>query len=326
MQAKPIAKSILLVGVALFVLGIVLGLVAFLQGPPDPQPTERTLEQTLGEGSDQAEATGQSEAGARPLEVTLEFEAGEFTIEPTALGKAIQVHAEYDESLYRLEQEYDADPDRGDRFWLRYGSRGSWRHLRRGLDALKQEIGDSDRSDRRHRHAEVPSRVRVELPVNVPMRLELHIQKGTADLDLSGLSLVHLVLHHGMGELELMIDEPNPVAMDELILNSKMGEARISGLGNARADLMEFRGRMGSFQLDFDGAWQSDLEASVQVTMGDALLRVPRDVRLDVTNRHVIFGGLESSRRERRGSVEAPGDPRKLTLSTAIRLGNMTIR
>jgi hypothetical protein len=346
MQAKPIFRSVLLVGAVLFVLGIVLGLVAFLQGPPDPVPTEKSFEQPLaaasreaegsGEATDPGEAETSGEAGtgeqiasdAPPLAVRLDLEAGEFTIEPTALGRAIQVHAEYDESLYRLEQEFDPDPNRGDRFTLRYGSRGAWRHLRLGLFALRQEIVDSDRSDRRHRHArrDVPSRVRVELPVNVPMRLELRVEKGEANIDLSGLSLVQLVVEHAMGEMDLDIDEPNPVPMDELTLSSKMGEARLSGLGNAGAEFLEFRGRMGSFELHFDGAWQTDLEAFVQVTMGDAMLRVPRQVRLDVTNRHVIFGGLESSRRERSGGVETSEDVRRLTLSTAVRLGNMTVR
>jgi hypothetical protein len=319
MHAKPIAKSVLLVGAVLCVLGIVLGLVAFLQGPPEPAPTQKTLEQPL--AADASSSPDATLEGAGLLDVLIELEAGEFHIEPTSLGKSIQVHAEYDESLYELEQEFDASPSGGGHFVLRYGSRGNWRHLRRGLGELRKQLGSRDEP-----FEDVPSRVDVELPMNVPMRLELRLEKGMARVDLTGLSLHHLMVDHAMGELELRIDEPNPVPMDELVLHSKMGEARVSGLGNAAVSILEFRGRMGSFELDFDGAWETDLQTSVAITMGDVLLRVPRDVWLDMSNRHVLFGSLDSSYRSPPPSVEATPPMHRFTLETAVRLGNLQIR
>ena len=81
---------------------------------------------------------------------------------------------------------------------------------------------------------------------------------------------------------------------------------------------------MGSYELDFDGPWATDLKGSVNITMGNAVIDVPAEVGLELTNRRVVLGGLETSADRSEPGPEAPG--RRMTLQTAVHFGNLNIR
>ncbi|MFQ5599292.1 MAG: hypothetical protein ACE5G2_01920 [Candidatus Krumholzibacteriia bacterium] len=308
----------------------VLLLSAFLLGPPDSNPTSKNVEQPvprpgavtppLGSAPEEAPAdaerrraggwsAGGSAAGV--LEVVIDLEGGEFEIVPAAPGAPIRVEAEYDEGLYRLEPSFSSDPERGDRFGLLFERRGQ-------LSLLRQIVY------RRHEQAE--GWVRVHLPSDVPMDLSVRIRKGEAELDLSGLALRMLEVDHGMGTTQLSFDEPSPVPMDVLEIKAKMGELAASGLGHAGARRLRFAGKMGDFRLDMRGPWRTDTSAEVRITMGSALVRVPRDVRVELTNRRVVFGNLEARRDDPRGDPELRGPGKTLLLETSVRFGEMVIR
>src|SRR5262245_39415407 len=230
----------------------VLGGLAYLQGPPSSAPRREKLEQPLsatttaeneaaayaggrtaasGRGKEAGRRTESAGVGGAPrsgpnlLEVFVDLEAGEFEIVPAGVGKSILVEADYDETMHRLEHEFVTDA-KGDRFRLSFTTRGPWRHLRRAVGEATGRGRSKDGGGR-------ATRVRVELPVGVPMALDLHLAKGSARIDLSGLSLRRLVLDQAMCDADLVLKEPNPVEMEELDVHAKMGEITLSGLGHA---------------------------------------------------------------------------------------------
>lgn len=339
MHGRTVFSGILAI---LLVLAL-LGGLAYLQGPPPSAPRREKLEQPLGAtttaesgaagGAGKTAASGHgTEAGRRtesaavgaapgsgtnPLEVFVDLEAGEFEIVPAGVGKSILVEADYDETMHRLEHEFLADAAHGDRFRLSFTTRGPWRHLRR---AVGEATGRGRSRDGRGR----ATRVRVELPVGVPMALHLHLAKGSARIDLTGLSLRRLVLDQAMGDADLVLKEPNPVEMEELDVHAKMGDVTLSGLGHAHTRRLDFGGSMGSYELDFDGPWAADLEGSINITMGNAVVDVPSEVILELANRRVVLGSLETSAARSEPGPEKKG--RRLVLQTAVHFGNLSIR
>lgn len=341
----------------LFVLAAVAAF-ALLQGPPRSSPRREHIEQPVAgtaeagavvEREDIADADARARPGSqsgasarpgtgsrpeaslpsgsssRPLAVFIALEAGEFEVVPAATGGAIRVDADYDEALHRLEHEFAADPMQGDRFRLSFTTRGSWRHVRRAVnDATGRGRAEDDRAHRRTRF--VPSRVRVELPIGVPMALELHVGKGSTRIDLTGLSLRRLALDHSMGDTDLVIRQPNPLDMETLDVHGKMGDLTLSGLGHLHAHRFDFTGQMGSYAMDFDGDWRGDLEGAVTITMGNAVIDVPAGVALELTNRHVIFGGLETWAAPSPPRAEAERSSHTATLQASVRFGNLNIR
>ncbi len=317
--------------VSLLGFGAILLLVAYLQGPPRSVPGSQHLDFPLVPGQDSAStasletkhdgkpASEKTAAAGKdqPLRVEISLEAGEFDIRPVGLGKSIVVEANYDEALHRLEHEFSHDPAGGDQFRLTFETRGSWRHLRRAL----HEAGHHGESYR-FRHGD--THVRVDLPTGVPMDLTLKLGKGSASVDLSGLSLCRLTVEQAMGEARLVFETSNPIAMESLDLRGKMGELNATGLGYTRTRALDFSGRMGHFDLDLNGPWESDVDASVRVSMCDAVVRVPDDLRLQMSNRGVIMGGLHTPRPSRRQGAES--NDATLILETSVRFGNLSIR
>ncbi len=301
--------------VGILIVLLALAALATLQGPPQSAPKKEQLEQP-------AAAPPAATSSHRALHVSIHLESGEFDIVPTSLGKSIRVDADYDDALHRLEHEFVPNPAGGDRFTLRCESRSTWRHLRRAAGDLRHQAVDETGSEERLPRR---ARVRVELPVGVRMDLDLDLGKGNARIDLSGLSLERLILDHAMGNTELAFTQPNPIEMERMIIRGKMGELSLTGLAHAHARALEFQGQMGDYRLDFTGEWGPRLEGSVQVTMGSAIVDLPRDVHLEHRKGRVVFGKLDTSHRSSSRDPELRHE-RTIELDTLVRFGNLQIR
>ena len=316
MRFKHVALGCLAIPLALLFIGGVFFLVAWLKGPlPEGAETAHQLNEPLprsivtpSAGSDTS--AGLQSAGSAVLSVRLDLEAGEFEITPDAIGGSIQVEGDFQDGLYKLEPEW-SEGDDGPRFELTFRGGGAVRQLQKWI----HDQG----------YANEP-RVRVDLPQGVPMHLSLRVRKCEADVDLSGLSLLSLEYEHAMGSSVVLFREANPVTMEMLDIRAKMGDVEIAGLGNASARELAFRGRMGDFRLDFDGDWNQDMNATIDMMMGSATVRVPRNVDLNHDNRYVVFGGIETPGSSRRRDPETSGSRKSLSLQTSVRFGEISVR
>ena len=320
MRSKNVVFGCLAIPAALLLTGGLFVLVAWLKGPlPEIDHTGQQLEQTLPGSVARSVANPDSTSepssvfdldGATVLHVELDLQDGEFDISPGAFGGSIQIDTDFPEGMYRLEpawSERNGEPY----FKLKFRGAGALQELQKVLHGQG--------------HVDEP-RLRVDLPKGVPMHLSLRVRKCAADIDLSGLSLLSLTFEHAMGSSQLVFREANPVTMEMFDIRAKMGELEMDGLGNAAARELAFRGRMGDFRLDFDGEWRHDTIASIDMMMGSATVRIPRNVQLQHDNRHVLFGGIETPSRSRPRDPEQLATQKSLVLSTSVRFGDVTLR
>jgi hypothetical protein len=318
MRVKQVFLGCLSIPLLFVVVALVIGVLALALGPPDHQPVDTVYEQPI----DQA---GESKLRSRRLprwaetdfsspdvlDVVIDLQEGEFQIEPTNVGEAILIDADYDEAMARLERSFSSDPEDGDRLFIEFDGRGMMQQLRHLIHSRDQHINN---------------RVRIRLPASVPMELFIRARKGESKIDLSGLSLRLLIFEHAMGASEVYFDEPNPIPMEAADFRGKMGEFSVTGLGYTGARAMQFEAKMGDFRVDFRGPMPQEMIASVKVSMGSGHIRVPRDIRLDYDQRYVIFGDLSVQRRTDRRDAERPSPQKTLSLNTSIKLGDMHVR
>jgi hypothetical protein len=294
-----------------------------MAGVPEPDVTQKTLEQPLPASappSTQLETvpSGQDETvrpdvawdAAAAVRVMLDMDEGEFTIEPGPAHEGIRVEADYDEATYDLKQEYSVDDDGHPVYLLRFKSKVSF--LRR----LAQEGGFESN--------DLQNTVRVQLPVDTPMELFLSLAKTEADVDLSGLALTNLVTKLRMGEVQLAVDELNPLEMESAVLNCGMGEFNLQGLSRLRAASIDLEGTMGEFTLDFDAALERDTQLVVHGKMGEITLRLPDNAIWDPE------GGFKSTWADVTGNLENPRgvDPELspvLTMNGGIFMGELQV-
>lgn len=109
-----------------------------------------------------------------------------------------------------------------------------------------------------------------EVPIN--LRLEL---AGTASkLDFTGIPLRTLRIELEASQGSIVINEPNPIEMDYLRIESGASELTVAGLVNTRAQLMHFEGGMGKFVLDFTGDSELLLGRVADIEVGMASLKI----------------------------------------------------
>jgi hypothetical protein len=229
--------------------------------------------------------------------VVLDLENGEFQIEPGEPGEPIRVEASYDVNTYALEKTYTPVSDGQDQWQYRVSFRRTSRSFL--ITAIKQAITGST------------PRVRVWLPPDIPIDLEMRLAQGGAAIDLSGLWLVNTELDFEMGGVELEINEPLQAPAEQFKVRSGMGGCMLSGLGNASPKLLEVEFRMGGSVVDLEGEWANDAEVTIRGSMGGCSVFVPDDVR--------VVRGLEVQPTE-----EVDGRP-VLRLDTQVNMGEIEI-
>ena len=222
--------------------------------------------------------------------VILEAAQAGFEIEPGRPGEPLRLEASYDKNAFELEEILEA------------GEEGGWRYrvnFRRtagsGLMAtLRQIVGGAK------------PMVKVFLPMDVPLDLEVKASQGGGEMDLGGLWLRTAAIKIQQGGMAISIAEPLREPMEHLSINASMGGFAAIKLGNASPRQLDIDFSMGGGLLDLRGAWRDDAQVNISASMGGGEVRLPRDVAIE---------GLELDRPRPSSTPELPLPTLKFTVS-----------
>lgn len=195
-------------------------------------------------------------ADTTPVLVRLEYEIGTISVRPATGGLLYGAHLRYDAE--RATPHYEFTPTTRT---LRLGV-----ERRSGATARNGDAGE----------------LRVELTRRAPIDLELRLGAVEAELDLGGIRLDHLKVESGASEASVRFDAPNPERMRALTFAVGAASLRATRLANANADQIRVQAGVGSVDLDFGGQWSRDVELTLEMALGGATIRVPRDVAIQV--------------------------------------------
>ena len=189
----------------------------------------------------------------RPLEVILKIDAGEVVVRKGEDRTVGRVEIRYTPRKFREKIDFN---EKTNRLKVHFDMKG-WRSVNT----------DDDRAE-----------VTVELPYGVDILFDAHVKAGEVTMDMGGLRLKEYVYTNWAGEVEVRFDEPNPITMDLLDINAKVGEARFIRLGNARFKKADINGGIGEMRVDFRGDVIDECKAKVDLDIGEATVILPRDV------------------------------------------------
>jgi hypothetical protein len=151
-------------------------------------------------------------------------------------------------------------------------------------------VGTARRDDSRSLDEKSAGELRVGLTPRAPLDLELHLGAVKADLDLSRLRIDHLKVESGASEATVRFDVPNAERMRALDFDVGAASLTATRLANANADNIRVKAAVGSVDLDFGGSWSQDVELALDMQLGSASLRVPRDVGVRVDASRMLMG------------------------------------
>jgi hypothetical protein len=219
-------------------------------------PAPRLLAQTMRTVSITKQLRDQTSLNAQ-----VEFAAGDLRLSP---GPAT--------SLYRLQLDYDAD-----RFVPLSRYEPATGAVVLGLD----RTGSAGLRVSREEH--LRQSAIVEFPTTVDLGLDLNLGAVDADLELGGLRLTSVRMTTAGSRTVARFSTPNPRSCTSLRLSAGAADVAVTQLGNSRCRHIAFDGGVGAVNLDFTGDWADDAEVSVNLTMGQLTLTLPRSVGFALT-------------------------------------------
>lgn len=156
----------------------------------------------------------------------------------------------------------------------------------------------------------------IKLPEEVDTEIRAKIKAGEVDIDLGGVRMRDFSLRVLAGEVKVDFSRPNPILMDKLYINAKIGETRLKRLGNANFKEAEIDGGIGELTIDFTGLDLKGRRAWVDLDIGETTILLPRgeDVRMAVSRLGFLSSiDLPSEFRRFRGHylLGSPEEPSK---------------
>ncbi|MEW5959152.1 MAG: protein kinase [Chloroflexota bacterium] len=108
-----------------------------------------------------------------------------------------------------------------------------------------------------------------------PLALTVEVGGAQSEIELGGLAIQDLDVSQGGANFELSFARPNQIEMGTLSFSGGASNAVLSGLANARAGNIEFKGGVGNYTLDFSGELQNDIDVSIEAGLGTITVIVP---------------------------------------------------
>jgi hypothetical protein len=193
--------------------------------------------------------------GTKSLEVILDVDAGSVRVERGTEGASGSVQADYYRDDYRVKVKFD---EKENRLHVRVDN-DNWTKIKH------------DKDDRENRWA----KIRVTLPHGVDQTMDARIKAGEVKMDAGGMRFREFSVTTWAGEVDIRFDEPNAVVMDDLEINTKVGESHLRKLGNARFKQALIDGGIGEMTLDFLGKLEGGSRAKVDLDIGETTVILP---------------------------------------------------
>lgn len=259
-------------------------------------PLER--EETLGlrEGEPLVFVNEDGAPMPKPIRVKIYARGCILKIKPSNQDGKINLTGDYDEGNFELNTDI-VERDDHIEYHLRFESR-------RPLMFIDDDNG-------------IPNNLNLFLPKNAPVSLDIDMGIGEGNFDLSGVPLQALDMRVKMGEFRLHSKERNPIQAEGFIVKGSMGEMTVEDIQNYNFEAGEVSMRMGEGRVLNSGRFTRDTNLKVSMKMGEMVLKVPDDTRVN-RDAHVVMGQLDAPR-------PTDGDV-TLNLSANVVMGDMVIR
>jgi hypothetical protein len=247
------------VGTLVLIAAVLVGIAALMARTD--QVTSRELAPELSPG--EVEAPGGGVEAVPPggaVRVILDLQHAGFEV---ARGERLRVDARYSESAYELTEKLEDGPVGETLYRVTFRRKGSGL-----LTGLKELLG-----------GEQP-RVRIELPPDRPIALDIDVTRGAMEADLGGLWLTSTRIHGSQGAVQVGFRDPLRAPMERFEVDASMAGVELSGVGNASPADVDVSISMAGAEVDLRGSWSQDARIAIDSRMAGTVVRLPRDVRI----------------------------------------------
>jgi len=152
----------------------------------------------------------------------------------------------------------------------------------------------------------------VYFPLGIPIELNSSCKAGEINFDLGGLSIANVDLRLAAGTVKVRFRKPNPIQMDDLSIDGKIGELDLQKLGNAGFQTADISAGIGELSIDLSGSKKIDFpqDVTVDVKIGETNLTLPenRPIKLRISKFLFLSQSEIPDEFERHGGIYTHGD------------------
>ncbi len=195
----------------------------------------------------------------KELKVSLDVSFGSVTIERGDREYIAAIdYDEEEESKQKLHISYDIDEETG--------------VLRIKLKEPTHFWGADDSDHDKSRH------LTLKLSDAVPISFDVSLGAGKGEIDLTDLQVKDLKISTGASSVTLKCSKSNSIFTDDITIESGVSKFTATNLGNLNFRYLKFSGGVGSYKLDFGGAFHQSAEAQIEVGLGSISVSIPREI------------------------------------------------
>ncbi len=159
-----------------------------------------------------------------------------------------------------------------------------------------------------------------------PVRLHIDAGAYEGNLELGGLAIHQLFIADGASSTELQFSEPNLLEMDTFQYTTGASDVRLHGLANANFTSMTFRGGAGNYLLDFSGTLTRDATVVIDAGLSNVRIVIPEGVNARVNLEAGLSGtSIDGAWRRAAGGYQLEGEGPRLTLEIDLGAGNLEL-
>jgi hypothetical protein len=251
------------------------------------------------------------------LAVKVQYAMGALTLEAASPGVLYDVRMRYDRNRGTALARFDTATRT-----LLVESDSVALGARLGLRGISMARESGDGKDKE------PGNATIALGTSAPLAVAVDVAAAEANLDFSDLTLSDLSVRSAAADTRIIFGTANSAHIPELSIRGIATHVGVRQLGNASAERIDLRVIAGQLEVDLSGDWTGTMDLRVDVSLGQATLRVPSDVgvRLEWNS---LLGDLAAPGFVARDGVRMSPNwdtaTRKLTIEADGRLGQLTL-
>jgi hypothetical protein len=249
----------------------------------------------------------------KELRIILDVSFGDLTIECGERGNIAEIdYDEEEESKQKLQISYDIESETG--------------ILRIKLKESTHFWGSDESDHDRSKH------LTLKLSDAVPISFDVSLGAGKGQIDLTDLQVKDLKISTGASSVTMKCRKSNSIFADDITIESGVSKFTAMDLGNLNFRNLKFSGGVGSYKLDFGGAFHQSAEAQIEVGLGSINVSIPRDMptRLSYDDNWLSSFSLDDDFIKKRNGVYETEDyedaPKRLIVRLESGLGSVKIR
>lgn len=112
----------------------------------------------------------------------------------------------------------------------------------------------------------------------IPISMDIQLGAGKGNFDFTGLKLKDLDISTGASSVTIMFNKLNQQTIENLNIETGVSKFKAYNLSNANFNKLKFSGGIGSYELDFSGELNKEVDVDIEIGLGSITILIPKYV------------------------------------------------